>query len=139
VLDKRVKPDLGQLGPARLGAGEPAVIPPGPDDLLGTRALALNAAGSSFMGLPASWSIGSYAFYGCIRIFISDAEDLFSLVTAGTTVLIYGVGPASTPTAQAAGAEAARAPGRRTGVARTSLHDRAPDDEAGAQLGERRR
>jgi len=37
-------------------------------------------------------------------MFISDAEDLFARVPVGTPVLIYGGGPASVPTTQAAGA-----------------------------------
>jgi lipoprotein-anchoring transpeptidase ErfK/SrfK len=71
---------------------------------LGTRALALDAAGILIHGSPASWSIGSYVSHGCIRMFLSDAEDLFRRVPAGTAVLIYGGGPASAPSRQAAGA-----------------------------------
>lgn len=104
VVDKLVNPTWVNPAPNGWGAGEPAMIPPGPDNPLGTRALALNAAGILIHGSPASWSIGSYASHGCIRMFLSDAEDLFSRVPAGTPALIYGGGPASTPTSQTAGA-----------------------------------
>jgi lipoprotein-anchoring transpeptidase ErfK/SrfK len=104
VLYKQVDPTWINPAPHGWGAGEPARIPPGPDDPLGTRALALNAPGILIHGSPASWSIGSYASHGCIRMFIGDAEDLFDRVPVGTPVLIYGGGPASTPTSQSAGA-----------------------------------
>ncbi|HYY81866.1 MAG TPA: L,D-transpeptidase family protein [Actinomycetes bacterium] len=104
VLYKQVDPTWVNPAPHGWGAGEPARIPPGPDDPLGTRALALNAPGILIHGSPASWSIGSYASHGCIRMFIHDAEDLFARVPVGTPVLIYGGGPAPRPTTQAAGA-----------------------------------
>jgi lipoprotein-anchoring transpeptidase ErfK/SrfK len=104
VLYKLVNPTWVNPAPNGWGAGEPAVIPPGPGNPLGTRALALNAAGILIHGSPASWSIGHYASHGCIRMFLSDAEDLFPRVPAGTRVLVYGDGPASVSTSQAAGA-----------------------------------
>jgi lipoprotein-anchoring transpeptidase ErfK/SrfK len=104
VLYKEINPTWVNPAPNGWGADEPAVIPPGPDNPLGTRALALNASGILIHGSPASWSIGSYASHGCIRMFLSDAEDLFPRVPAGTRVLIYGGGPASAPSSQAAGA-----------------------------------
>ncbi len=45
VLYKQVNPTWINPAPHGWGAGEPARIPPGPDDPLGTRALALNAPG----------------------------------------------------------------------------------------------
>ena len=89
VLYKEVNPTWHNPAPNGWGKGEPLVIPPGPDNPLGTRALALNAAGILIHGSPSSWSIGHYASHGCIRMFIADAEDLFPRVPAGTPVLVF--------------------------------------------------
>src|SRR6266540_764900 len=71
-LKLRLNPD-----PTGWGAGEPLVIPPGPGNPLGTRAMALNAPGILIHGSYATGSIGSYASHGCIRMAIWDAEDIF--------------------------------------------------------------
>ena len=58
--------------------------------------------GGRWLGLNVPWgiygihgttrpsSIGSYASHGCIRMFNADAKDLYSRVTIGTSVIIYG-------------------------------------------------
>jgi hypothetical protein len=66
----------------------PETIGPGPDNPLGTRAMALNADGILIHGTPEDSSIGSNASHGCIRMHISDAEALFGMVDVGTPVLI---------------------------------------------------
>ena len=66
----------------------PAVIPPGPNNPLGTRALNLSASGIRIHGTPDAGSIGSNASHGCIRMLMPDAEDLFERVEVGTPVLI---------------------------------------------------
>lgn len=66
----------------------PAFIPPGPSNPLGTRALNLSASGIRIHGTPDSGSIGSNASHGCIRMLMSDAEELFEKVNVGTPVLI---------------------------------------------------
>lgn len=68
----------------------PAFIPPGPNNPLGTRALNLSASGIRIHGTPDSGSIGSNASHGCIRMLMSDAEQLFEKVHVGTPVLIVG-------------------------------------------------
>ncbi len=68
----------------------PPVIPPGPNNPLGTRALNLSASGIRIHGTPDSGSIGTNASHGCIRMLMSDAEDLFERVDVGTPVLIVG-------------------------------------------------
>jgi len=70
------------------GADLPPVIPPGPGNPLGTRALYLNAPGIRIHGTYSSSSIGTYASHGCIRMLISDSEELYSLVDTGARVLI---------------------------------------------------
>jgi lipoprotein-anchoring transpeptidase ErfK/SrfK len=70
----------------------PAVIAPGPDNPLGTRALYLDASGIRIHGIPPSedWSIGSPASHGCMRMHRWDVEDLYPRVPVGTRVFIVG-------------------------------------------------
>jgi lipoprotein-anchoring transpeptidase ErfK/SrfK len=88
IINKRVNPTW--VNPARDGWGkdEPAAIPPGPDNPLGTRALDLSAPGIRIHGTPDDASIGHYASHGCIRMHIWDSEDLFDRVDVGTPVII---------------------------------------------------
>jgi lipoprotein-anchoring transpeptidase ErfK/SrfK len=68
--------------------GMPEYVPAGPDNPLGTRAMQLDADGIYIHGTPEDDSIGSHASHGCIRMHMSDAEDLFTRVGVGTPVLI---------------------------------------------------
>jgi lipoprotein-anchoring transpeptidase ErfK/SrfK len=88
IINKRVNPTW--VNPARdtWGKDEPAMIPPGPDNPLGTRALDLSAPGIRIHGTPSDESIGHYASHGCIRMHIPDSEDLFGRVEVGTRVII---------------------------------------------------
>ena len=86
-----INPCLGQ--PGCWAASEPAMIPPGPDNPLGTRALYLDAPGIRIHGTPEDSSIGTYASHGCIRMHIPDSEALYPLVPVGTRVVIYGAPP----------------------------------------------
>ncbi len=88
IVNKSENPTWYNPAPDGWGAGEPLVIPPGPGNPLGTRALYLNAPGIRIHGSYASSSIGTHASHGCIRMFISDAEQLYPLVPIGTKVLI---------------------------------------------------
>ncbi|HEX9234889.1 MAG TPA: L,D-transpeptidase, partial [Actinomycetota bacterium] len=93
VVDKQVDPTWHNPAPNGWGAGEPLVIGPGPDDPLGTRALALSAPGILIHGTPDDPSVGTYASHGCIRMHIPDSEALFPLVPVGTPVFIVGSPP----------------------------------------------
>jgi lipoprotein-anchoring transpeptidase ErfK/SrfK len=88
IITKEVNPTW--INPARdtWGKDEPAEILPGPGNPLGTRAMALSAPGILIHGTPEDWSIGSAASHGCIRMHMWDAEQLFTLVTVGTPVII---------------------------------------------------
>jgi lipoprotein-anchoring transpeptidase ErfK/SrfK len=90
IVNKRINPTW--VNPARDGWGRdlPEVIPPGPDNPLGTRALDLDAPGIRIHGTYAAASIGTYASHGCIRMYIADSEELFDLVETGTMVIIVG-------------------------------------------------
>ena len=58
-------------------------IAPGPDNPLGTRWIGTSAPLVGIHGTPSDWSIGSAASHGCVRMHISDVEDLFPHVTVG--------------------------------------------------------
>ena len=88
IITKEVDPIW--INPARdtWGKDEPAEIPPGPGNHLGTRAMALDASGILIHGTYDDASIGHHASHGCIRMLIGDSELLFRLVSVGTPVII---------------------------------------------------
>ncbi|NPV59260.1 MAG: L,D-transpeptidase family protein [Actinobacteria bacterium] len=67
----------------------PPYIPPGPGNPLGTRAIQTSAPGVFIHGTYNSWSIGTNASHGCIRMYIRDSEDLYERVPVGIPVLIF--------------------------------------------------
>ena len=89
VVYKRMHPTWTNPAPDGWGADMPKSIPPGPGNPLGTRAMSLNASGILIHGTYASYSIGSYASHGCIRMLLSDVEALYPQVPEGTPVLIH--------------------------------------------------
>jgi lipoprotein-anchoring transpeptidase ErfK/SrfK len=88
IINKRINPTWVNPAKDTWGANEPDFIPPGPDNPLGTRALDLDASGIRIHGTPDDASVGTYASHGCIRMHISDSEDLFDRVDVGTRVII---------------------------------------------------
>jgi lipoprotein-anchoring transpeptidase ErfK/SrfK len=88
VVNKVENPGWYNPAPDGWGAGEPLYIPPGYGNPLGTRALYLSAPGIRIHGTYASYSIGTYASHGCIRMYISDSEELYPLVPVNTKVII---------------------------------------------------
>jgi len=68
----------------------PAVYPGGsPDNPMGPRALTLSGGeGYAIHGTSRPHSIGTFASYGCIRMFNEDILDLFERVNVGTEVLV---------------------------------------------------
>lgn len=65
----------------------PALVPPGPRNPLGTRAIVLGKDEIAIHGTNAPGSIGAAASYGCIRMFNADVEDLFARISIGTPVV----------------------------------------------------
>lgn len=63
-------------------------IPPGSSNPLGTRWIGTSAPLVGIHGTPSDWSIGTAASHGCVRMHISDVEDLFTRVTVGMPVEI---------------------------------------------------
>ncbi len=64
-------------------------IPPGPGNPLGTRWIGTSAPAVGIHGTYADWSIGSAASHGCLRMHISDVEELYDQVTVGMPVEIH--------------------------------------------------
>lgn len=68
-------------------AKDAEVIPPGPDNPLGTRWMAINGTvGIHGTNNPAS--IGGSVSHGCIRMHIPDVEELYDVVAIGTRVSV---------------------------------------------------
>jgi lipoprotein-anchoring transpeptidase ErfK/SrfK len=63
------------------------VIPPGPENPIKARWMGIYD-GAGIHGTDAVNSIGTSASHGCIRMRISDVEDLYERVSVGTPVLI---------------------------------------------------
>ncbi|MGQ0669934.1 MAG: L,D-transpeptidase family protein [Actinomycetota bacterium] len=93
VIDKRENPAWYNPAPDGWGAEMPLVIPGGPDNPLGTRALYLDAPGIRIHGTPSTTSVGFYVSHGCIRMRMWEVEELYPLVPIGTPVLVYGAPP----------------------------------------------
>jgi hypothetical protein len=88
ILNKAENPVWINPAPDGWGASLPDMIPGGPSNPLGTRALYLDAPGIRIHGTSASYSIGTYASHGCVRMHMDDVEELYELVPIGTTVHI---------------------------------------------------
>jgi lipoprotein-anchoring transpeptidase ErfK/SrfK len=88
IVNKVENPSWTNPDPDGWGADMPLYIPPGPSNPLGTRALYLNASGIRIHGTTNVDSIGTYASHGCIRMLMSDVEELYPLVPIGTPVLV---------------------------------------------------
>jgi lipoprotein-anchoring transpeptidase ErfK/SrfK len=89
IVDKQENPTWTNPAPDTWGADLPASIPPGPGNPLGTRALYLNASGIRIHGTEDVSSIGTHASHGCIRMLMSDVEQLYPLVPIGTRVIVF--------------------------------------------------
>ncbi|WP_245540422.1 L,D-transpeptidase family protein [Thermodesulfatator atlanticus] len=66
----------------------PDVVPPGPDNPLGTRALYLSRGAYMIHGTNKPWGIGRRVSHGCMRLYPEDIEALYPLVPVGTPVFI---------------------------------------------------
>jgi hypothetical protein len=76
------------------GADLPAVVPGGPGNPMGTRALYITAPGLiRIHGTTSPDSIGRYASHGCIRMHNEQVEELYDLAPVGTRVIIMGSRP----------------------------------------------
>jgi len=74
---------------AQLGRMLPDVVPAGPENPLGTRAMRLSRDGSILIhGTNRAEGVGRRTSHGCIRMYEQDVTELFSMVSVGTPVRI---------------------------------------------------
>lgn len=66
----------------------PAVVPPGPDNPLGSHALRLSLRSYLIHGTNRPWGVGRRASHGCIRLYPEDIPKLFKLTPNGSKVTI---------------------------------------------------
>ena len=66
----------------------PWMMPPGPRNPLGTRAITINGGGVMIHGTNDTGSIGYSASHGCVRTRMPDVEQLFEYVYLGMPVYI---------------------------------------------------
>ena len=64
----------------------PRVVPPGPDNPLGTHALALAKKGYLIHGTNKPFGLGMRVSHGCVRMFPEDIISLYESVPVGTPV-----------------------------------------------------
>ncbi len=73
---------------AEMGNPLPAVVPPGPDNPLGTRVLKLNMPGYLIHGTNQPYGVGMRVSHGCVRLYPENIEFLYSLIDIGEAVSI---------------------------------------------------
>ncbi len=66
----------------------PSVVPPGPDNPLGTRVLKLEMPGYLIHGTNQPYGVGMRVSHGCVRLYPENIEFLYTLVDIGESVTI---------------------------------------------------
>jgi L,D-transpeptidase ErfK/SrfK len=69
----------------------PRIVPPGPENPLGTRALRLGIPGYLIHGTNRPAGVGMRVSHGCVRMFPEDVEFLFERIRVKTVVRIINV------------------------------------------------
>jgi lipoprotein-anchoring transpeptidase ErfK/SrfK len=96
IYDKKKNPTWYNPAQDGWGADLPAVIPGGPGNPMGPRAIYITAPGLiRIHGTTDDASIGRYASHGCIRMHNTEVEQLYPQVDVGDHVVIVGARPAS--------------------------------------------
>jgi L,D-transpeptidase ErfK/SrfK len=89
VIQKQVNP--AWYPPASIRREEPdlpAVVPPGPDNPLGTHALRLDRGSILIHGTDTPFAVGRRASHGCLRLYPEDIPVLYDQVPVGAEVRI---------------------------------------------------
>ncbi len=73
---------------AEMGDPLPSIVPPGPDNPLGTRVLKLNMPGYLIHGTNQPYGVGMRVSHGCVRLYPENIELLYTLVDIGEAVTI---------------------------------------------------
>ena len=71
-----------------MGDPLPSVVPPGPDNPLGSHVLKLAMPGYLIHGTNQPYGVGMRVSHGCVRLYPENIELLYSLVPKGETVRI---------------------------------------------------
>ena len=87
INDKQVNPSWHVPLSSWAGALAGQIIPPGPADPLKSRWLGF-FDGAGIHGTVDTWSIGTAASHGCIRMTIPDVEDLYPRVPLHTPIYV---------------------------------------------------
>jgi lipoprotein-anchoring transpeptidase ErfK/SrfK len=96
IWDMRENPTWYNPALDSWGASLPAVVPGGPGNPMGTRAIYIDAPGLiRIHGTTDPASIGRYASHGCIRMENAQVEDLFERIEIGQHVIIVGYRPSN--------------------------------------------
>jgi len=89
VIEKIANPPWHVPESIRLEKPElPPVVPPGPDNPLGTHALRLSDQSILIHGTDKPFAIGRMASHGCIRLYPEDIPILYTLVPNGVRTII---------------------------------------------------
>lgn len=93
IIEKRANPSWTPPASIRAehaaeGHPLPAVVPPGPENPLGTRAMRLSNPSYLIHGTHRPDGVGMRVSSGCIRLHPESVEELFDMVTMGTKVNI---------------------------------------------------
>ena len=73
---------------AEMGQQLPSVVPPGPDNPLGSRVLKLAMPGYLIHGTNQPYGVGMRVSHGCVRLYPENIELLYSMVGIGEQVRI---------------------------------------------------
>jgi L,D-transpeptidase ErfK/SrfK len=89
IMEKIVKPSWRVPESIRKERPElPLVVPPGPDNPLGSHALRLSLGSVLIHGTNRPYAVGRKASHGCIRMYPEDIPKLFQIVHRGAKVTI---------------------------------------------------
>jgi lipoprotein-anchoring transpeptidase ErfK/SrfK len=84
----RFDPAIFPESPEALELGRVLIIPPGPNNPVGTAWIGLNRPGYGIHGTPLPEEVGRTESHGCFRLANWNAEYLLQLVNVGTPVLV---------------------------------------------------
>jgi lipoprotein-anchoring transpeptidase ErfK/SrfK len=89
IQEKQVNPSWHVPDSAWAGDLAGQVIPPGPEDPIKARWMAI-FEGAGIHGTDETWSLGHAASHGCVRMSIPDVIELYPQVEVGTPIFIGG-------------------------------------------------
>lgn len=89
IQEKQENPSWHVPNSAWAGSLAGQVIPPGPEDPIKARWMGI-FEGAGIHGTDETWSLGSAASHGCVRMSIPDVIELYPQVEVGTPIFIGG-------------------------------------------------